>query len=168
MATSTLTDGQRLTAAVLRDAHPKGEIARGYRSTAAGPTSGTTELPILRIDNVALEAGRAYLILVSTLRIDMSVGTDHFKWHLRLNTAGTATVSSTPILTRSEATADLDTMPPMIGYRRPSSAETGSFLVSLLRTSGTGTATAQMDDDNDLSIVVIDLGVAVADTGVVL
>ena len=167
MAQRDLNAGNRWTAAKISGAFPAGEVAWTKRGTTA-TTSGGTELPLLRLDNVIFAAGRSYMIIVSGLRIDMVTATEHFKFNLRLNTAGTATIASTPVLTRSEATADLDTMSPIIAFRRPSSAETGSLLLSIIRTAGASNATVQADDDNDIQFSVQDLGLAVADTGVVL
>jgi len=167
VAITTFYVGQPITADLLTNAYPKGEIYRAYRSTAAGPTSGTTELAILRLSNMALVDGRTYRVEVSECRHDQSVSTDHFKWNLRYSTSGDATTSST-VLTRSEGTADTDTLPPIIGYFRPTADGTYSVLVSILRTSGTGTATTVPDDENDLSIVVYDMGFEVADTGTVM
>jgi hypothetical protein len=167
VAITTFYVGMPLTADLLNTAYPLGEIGRAYRSTAAGPTSGTTELAILRLSNLSFVDDRSYKIVVSSLRVDLSVNTDHFKFNLRYSTSGDATTSST-VLTRSEATADVDTMAPMIGYIRPTADATYSFLVSLVRTSGTGTGTTTADDENDLSIVVYDKGFSVADTGTVL
>lgn len=167
MAQKTIGAGTRGTATLFDGAYPKGEIARAYRGTAAGPTSGTTELSILRLDDIAMEADRSYRITVSGIRFDQSVATDHFKWNLRYSTSGDATTSST-VLNRTELTGDTDTGPPIIAWRRPTSAETVSILLTLLRTLGTGTATTTADDENDIQMVVEDCGVAVADTGTVL
>ena len=168
MAQKDLNAGNRWTATLIDGAFPAGEIAWTKRGTNSAATSGTTELPLLRLDNVIFEAGRAYRIEISELRVDLSVTTDHFKFNLRLNTGGTATIASTPVLTRSELTGDLDSYPPIIAFRRPSSLETASMLLSIVRTSGTGTGTVQADDDNDIQFSVQDLGIAVSDTGVVL
>lgn len=167
MAQKDLNSGNRWTAARINGAFARGEIAWTKRGTTAGPTSGATELPLLRLDNVALESGRSYMIIASELRVDFSVTTDHFKFNLRYSTSGAATVSST-VLTRSEITGDLDSFPPLIAFRRPSTAETGSFLLSVVRTAASGTGTVQADDDNDIQLSVQDLGLATADTGVVL
>lgn len=159
--------GQPLTADFWNTSHPLGEVYRTYRGTTAGPTSGTTELAILRLDSMSLLIDRAYLVMVSGLRWDMTVTTDHFKWNLRYSTSGTATTSSTT-LTRSEQTEDVSTNAPITAWIRPSASATYSVLLSLVRTSGTGTATTTADDENDIQFVVIDKGYAVEDTGTVL
>ena len=167
MAITTFYVGQPITADLLTNAYPKGEIYRTYRSTDGGPTSGTTELALLRLSNMEFVDGRAYRIEASELRSDQSVAGDHFKWQLRYSTSGDATTSSA-VLIRSEATADTDSIPPLIGYIRPTADGTYSVLVSIVRTSGSGTTTTKADDENDLSIVVYDEGFSVADTGTVM
>ena len=164
--------GQPLTADFWNTSHPLGEVARTYRGTTYGPTSGTTELAVLRLDGFAALADRSYMISVTGIRIDLSVASDHFKAQIRLNTAGTATTSSTPIITRTEVetpnTTSPDTAPSIFGFRRPTVNETWSILYSIVRTGGTGVGTGQADDDNDVQFVIHDLGYAVEDTGTVL
>lgn len=158
--------GQPITADFWNTSHPLGEVYRTYRGSAAGPTSGATELAILRLDSMSLLIDRSYKIVASALRWD-SDGATHFKWNMRYSTSGAATTSST-VLTRSEQTEDVSTGAPLIGWIRPSASATYSVLISLVRTSGTGTATTTADDENDLQLVVFDEGYAVEDTGTVI
>lgn len=159
--------GQPITADFWNTSHPLGEVYRTYRGTAAGPTSGTTELGVLRLDSMSLLIDRSYLFMVSGLRWDSSDGTSHFKYNFRYSTSGVATTSST-VITRSEQTEDVSTNAPITAWFRPTATATYSVLLSIVRTSGTGTTTTTADDENDVQFVVIDQGYAVEDTGTVL
>lgn len=156
------------------DVNQFGAVAYGSRSSIAGPTSGATELGILRLDNLNLTAGYFYLVLVGNLRVDMSVVTDRAKFILRYNSAGTATTSSTA-LARSERAIptsgdDLNSFPKPMGWIIPgSSTTTGSVLLSMSRPSGTGTLTAPPSpyaSDELVTMAILNFGPAPADTGV--
>lgn len=152
-----------------------GMVAYGSRPSSNGNSavltpSGSTSTGILRIDNVQLYAGRRYMIESSDLRVDLGTSTDRPRFELRLNTAGTAT-TSTAITARTEvAGADLNNMPHLRRVITPSSSTSvASLLLSVTRPSGSGTIQVMAGtDDETLWIAVTDLGVAVADSGVVL
>ncbi len=152
------------------DVNAAGVIARGTRTTVQTCTG--SEIGILRLDNVALLSGHAYLIQPSILRVDMTVTTDRPKFLIRYNLTGTATTSSSA-LARSERSGseDLNSFPPPFGWIFPVADTTAaSFLLTMVRASGTGNilcppATAS---DEPITLSVIDYGVAPADTGVVI
>lgn len=164
MAQKDLLAGSRLTATLLDGAYPQGVIAQGNRTSAKATIS--TESGYLRVDSVALESGRTYMIVAQNLRVTQTVGTDHFKFNLRYDgTGASATTSSTEIGRDELTTSTSDSIGPVMGWVNPGSDATGSFLLSLVRTSGTGTATVNADTGG-VWLTVIDLGVAVTNTGV--
>lgn len=150
-------------------------VAYGSRSSIVGPTSGGTELGILRLDNLTLVQGYLYHILIGNLRPDLSAPTtDRAKYILRYNLSGTATTSSTA-LSRSEIAVptsgyDLNSFPPPQGILIPSSSTTtGSVLLSISRPSGSGTITTPPSPyaaDELMTMTIFSWGVAPADTGV--
>lgn len=156
------------------DVNQFGIVAYGSRNSIVGPTSGSTELGILRLDNLNLVVGYQYLILIGNLRVDYSAPTtDRAKYVLRYNSAGTATTSSTAVA-RSEISDssgfDLNSFPPPQGWIRPSSSTTtGSVLLSIVRPSGSGTLTTPPSPyaaDELVTMTIINFGPAPADTGV--
>jgi hypothetical protein len=152
-----------------------GVIAYGTRpssngNVAAFTPSGSTATGVLRVDNIEFISGRRYMIQSSDLRVDLGTATDRARFEVRLSTSGAAT-TSTAIWARSESSsADLNNMAQIERVYTPSSSTTtGSLLLSVSRPSGTGTISVLAGtDDETLWIAVTDLGLAVADTGVVL
>lgn len=139
-------------------------IARHVRTSTKATAGGGVEIGYMRLDGVALTSGHLYRIVARNLRWDSTVATDHCKFNIRINTAGTATTSSTAVA-RSEGDPDLCTVPAIEYYRVPASNETASILLSFLRTSGTGTVTIQADDSG-VVLLVEDLGNDPGDSGV--
>lgn len=150
------------------DPLPRGVLYYGNRTSAAGPTSGSTELGVLRIDSMTLKSGRMYKVEVTPVRPDTTVSGDGVKTVLRYNSGGTATTASTEI-GRSESNmtgVDQDMVPPPVGFILPGSdTTTGSVLYSVVRFSGTGTITITPDSPG-VYLTVTDLGTAPSDTGV--
>lgn len=148
--------------------YARGVVYYGNRTSTAGPTSGSTELGVLRLDGMTLTSGRIYKVDVSNVRPDTTVSGDGVKLTLRHNSAGTATTGSTEI-GRSEsnvAGVDQDMVPSPTGLIIPgSTVATNSVLLSIVRFSGTGTISLT-GDTGGLWMTVTDLGPAPSDTGV--
>lgn len=166
-----LVAGTRLTAAVLRGMFPAGVIAQGNRTTNK---SFTTITGYLRLDDVELVDGRAYMIVAQNLRIDISGGAaanDHYKFDLRYDGTGAAATTTSAEIGRSElttastSTAQDDSLPPAVGWVIPTADVTASFLLCATRTAGGATVAVQADTGG-VWLTVFDMGVAVADTGV--
>src|SRR5436305_7654672 len=64
----------------------------GTRTTASSTT--TTEVGVLRVDNIPVIAGRLYLIYTTPLAIVSTVANDTPRANLRTSTSGTATTAS--------------------------------------------------------------------------
>lgn len=171
MATSTFTAGQRLTAAFMREAYPKGVIAQGIRTSNK---TFTTVTGYLRLDSIPLLNGRVYLIMAQNLRVDISAGAaanDHYKFEIRYDGTGAAATTTSTEIGRSEltsastSTAQDDSFPPAIGWVLPSADVTGSFLLTATRTAGAATVAVQADTGG-IFLTVFDMGFTVADSGV--
>lgn len=149
-------------------AKPRGLVKYALRTTASGSTSGATVLGVLRLDNIPMVAGRAYLLMTANVRIDASVSTDRVKASLLANTGGVATIASTEYARAESAVADLNTLGNMQAMIFPAAtvANAGA-MIAISRPSGTGTA-ATVAEAMGLWLAVFDVGLAVANTGVAL
>lgn len=141
-------------------------VAQGNRSTASSTTSGTTEMGILRLDNLVLKNGNAYEFVCGNIRPNVSVATDHFVLRLRYSSAGAATTASSEIGKTEMTEASASSYPQPTGWVVPGAdTTTGSIILSVARSSGTGTF-ATNPDTGGLWLTVLCRGVSVADTGV--
>lgn len=168
MAYANVSAGAPILASTINDliAASLNRLVQGNRATASSTTSGTTELGILRLDNLVLKNGYAYEFVCGNIRPTLSVPTDHFKLLLRYSSAGAATTSSTEIGRAEETVASLNNWPMPTGWVLPGAdTTTASVLLSVVRTSGTGTFTTNADTGG-LWLTVVNHGVAAADTGV--
>ena len=126
----------------------------------------------LRLDGVSLVNGKSYVVLAQNIRIDISgtvAATDHYKFEIRADYTGAAAGTGSTEIGRSEissagTTLD-DTAPPVFGWAKPSSDVTASFLLTATRVAGAATVSVQADTGG-IWLTVIDMGWAVADTGV--
>lgn len=144
----------------------KGIKARGNRQSNS--TATTTEVGVLRLDDKALESGRAYRIETSNLRATGGAN-DAVTVRLRATTDGsTPTPSSTVI---AEASADIDDVSTyehlqLTVLRNPGSAETFSVLLTVARTQGTaGNASLGGGATFPVEVFITDIGATVADSG---
>lgn len=161
MAQKPIGPGTRGNADFFDGAYPGGVIARYARATNKG-TFTTTETGIVRIDDVAMLAGRAYSIRYPRIRASSSVAADRIKWHCRINSAGLAVVGST-LIARSEGIAGDSMHLEVIRY--PAVDENLSIWLGCLRVAGTGNITALGADEGGLEVLVEDLGVSVGFNG---
>lgn len=147
----------------------KGIIARARRTSSTGNVTNT-ETGVLRLDSIPVVAGRAYRISTSNINIDGSVDNDVAELKLRINTAGTATTSSTQIggLRNTIDSAAQSNKHTLDAFYYPGSNQTISLLLSLVRVTGTGNVIIFGSSVEIMDFTVTDLGVAPADTGVIL
>jgi len=171
MAQRNLNAGNRWTAALISGAYPAGII--GYANRTSNK-SFTTVVGYLRLDSIPLTAGRAYMVMAQNLRLDISVtggATDHIKFAITYDLTGAAAGTGSTELGRSEGswptsgTGVDDSVPPVIGWLFPASdVASASFLLTVVRTAGSGTYAVQADSPG-INLTVVDMGIAVADTG---
>jgi hypothetical protein len=152
----------------------QGVIAQATRTTSTAATV-TTEVGVLRMDNIQIYNGLAYEISVSPLALKGSVVGDIIESRIRVNTAGTATTSSTQITvlsrTYADAAASPDKASSSIWYYPTADSSTFSVLLTLSRNTAGGASTGvQMlgSSTDPIQLVVKCVGTAPADSGVSL
>lgn len=146
-------------------------IARGSRSTNSSSTSGTTELAVLRVDNITVKAGRLYLIYTGTVGVDVSVANDGARLLIRYdNTGANATTSSTLLTYSQMILSNIGVQESMqtMGTYAPGSDQTLSVLLALGRATGTGVlfVDCQSTATRPCELLVADMGPDPGDTGV--
>lgn len=143
----------------------KGIVAWGNRTTNSSTT--TTEVGVLRIDNIPIVNGRAYRIWTSPMQVYSNITNDVVDAKIRTNTAGAATTGS------AQLGASLGNVQTSTGTSFPeartgqwiyNSATTGSLSILLSVARRTGSGNAQILGGMDL--VVEDIGLVQPDTGV--
>lgn len=137
----TYTAGQRARAGQLNDdfaAVPR-IVARGNRTTSS--TATTTEVGVLRLDNIPVLSGKIYPVFLNGVVFASSASGDLIEARLRASTSGAATTSSTQFgsTTESSFTAGGNQrIQPAVALYIPSGDATLSILLSVARVSGTG------------------------------
>lgn len=148
----------------------KGIIARGRRSSSTGNIT-TTETGVLRLDNVPVVNGRIYKISTNGVNMDTSVDNDAATTRIRINTAGTATTSSTPVFAPLRQTIDnasQSNIVPLECFYVAGATGNISILLSMIRQTGSGNIILFASATDYLEIIVEDMGVDPGDTGVVI
>lgn len=144
---------------------PKGIVAWGNRTSNS--TTTTTEIGVLRIDNIPIISGRAYRIWSSPMQVYSNVANDVVRAQVRGNTGGVATTGSGQIgnSVSNVQTATGTSFPDSrVLTEIYNSVVTGSLSVLLTVARTTGTGNAQILAGMDL--VVEDIGLSQGDTGV--
>jgi hypothetical protein len=145
-----------------------GLMRRAERVTS-GTATTTTEQPFMRLDDIAIDAGYAYLITVAPLIVDSTVAGDLITMPLRASTSGAATTAS------AQLTALVDTSQSAAGSQRTASFSklyvasiTGSLslLLSYVRSVGTGNVRIIASTTYPAEIVILRVGIDVGDTGI--
>lgn len=163
----TVSAGQVPTAAELNlEFLPGNVIKRGSRPTTSTAASGAQG--VLRVDSIALKAGRRYLIRTNTLIIRSTVANDRGTARLSMSTSGTATTGSTLYAAANtpniDSTVDGAELKPGFFYT-PAIDETASVLLWTQRLSGTGNITLAVTGGITIDLEVIDCGVDPGDSG---
>lgn len=165
--TGNLADDADAALLAVKNAAPAGIIARGKRITTSSST--TSEIGVLRLDNIALLAGRSYKIWTSPLIIESTVANDTAAATVRVSNSGIATVAST-LLDEIQTTIPSIVHPPVLPLDCepyiPATNETLSVLLSVARLSGTGNVSLVTNTGIPITMVVEDMGVDPGDTGV--
>lgn len=142
-----------------------GVRAWGNRPTASAGT--TTEVGVVRLDGIAITAGRMYRIYTGPLALYSNATGDTVAGNIRTSTAGAASTSS-PLLGRPlsfNATGTSTSFPesrPLTQVYTATVTGTLSVLLTVSRTQGTGSASIQSGCD----LWVEDISSAVGDTGI--
>lgn len=145
---------------------PLGIIARADRQTNS--TTTTTEVGVLRLDDVPIYLGRSYRISWVTLG-DSSVANDVIQANARYTTDGsTPTTSSTIMKLTTDLQVNASTAIPLSDsvIYTPSADQTLSVLLSAQRTAGSGNVGLIAAATYPTQLVIEDVGLDVTDTGV--
>lgn len=146
----------------------QGVIRRGQRITNSSITSGTTELPVLRVDGIPVYAGRLYRIWTGPIIIDGSVANDAARMVVRGDTTGAATIASSQLAIAQGVVSNIslpETFEIDIPYA-PSADGTLSLLLSIVRQSGTGVFQALAASTFPINLVISGEGLDPGDSGV--
>ena len=169
----TFFAGQKTRASELNDLIDKDSVlplgiqARGNRTSSS--TTTTTEVGVLRVDDVPMYVGRIYKIWTSPLRLDTSVANDVARALIRYTTDGSTPTTSSTTMTTAQSTlanaTDGNSVDICIDYT-PSADELFSVLLCVARRSGTGNISIDGASTLPINIVVEDGGLDCTDTGV--
>jgi hypothetical protein len=148
-------------------------VGRGSRATAAAVANSITFVGALRLDSLALTAGRLYRVETNTMLAAASAASNQMLATIRYSNSGAATTASTVVPgTEGRTTPVTASGGNFIGSIRcsslfvPGSSGTYSFLLCYRRETGSGTVNLDAGGDRIITLAVFDLGVAPADTGV--
>jgi hypothetical protein len=130
-------------------------IARARRITSSSTASSSTNVTVLRVDGVAVVAGRLYRICTTPLLAASTVGTDVVGATIRVSSTGTAVVGSTEL--QAAAATAARTMPIATWYA-PTADEELSILLSVLRISGSGNCSIASGANVPIDLLVFDDG----------
>ncbi len=141
-------------------------VARGNRTTSSGTT--TSEVGVLRLDDVPLKQGQMYLVQTSALSIASTTSGDGIGATLRYTIDG-----STPDPTASTRLASVHALAggsspalPLIGKYIPAADLSFSVVLTIVRWSGTGTVQMFADANHpDIDLMIIAAGADPGDTG---
>lgn len=165
--------GQVPTAAELTLAMKPGQVVgRARRITDSSASTSTTRVAVLRLDGIAITAGRIYEISAPNLNIDGATNSDDYVVDILYTTDGSTPTTSSALLPGSSCeiiqpdaarniTAHISTT------YTPASNETLSLLLCLRHGSGTSSAVIKADGSfRHIEMLVIDRGVDPGDSGV--
>jgi hypothetical protein len=148
-------------------AQARGELYVGQRGSSRATANDNIEVPVIRLDNCLLRAGRNHEIRASGLRVNGGGTTPHFLTTIRYSTSGAATIASTEVA-RSEGTQINDNLPDMVAPIQITGVVdvNASFLLGFRRTAGTAAVTLLFDNVGSIMIKVIDTGPVITETGI--
>ena len=143
-------------------------LKRGRRSTSSSGT--TTEVGVLRLDDLPIIGGQAYNIWTSALAPDTTVANDVMTAKIRYTTDGSTPTTASPILSASKSqvrqpdASNGESVSIACTYQ-PTNNETLSLLLTVARTAGTGTVLLFADGDFGIELVVQAGGFDTGDEG---
>lgn len=144
-------------------------IARGRRTTNSATT--TSEVGVLRLDDVPLVGGRLYWIGTNAVALDTGNTADSARCNLRYTTDGSTPTTSSTALAMGQAkpvdAAVAETVS-VSAFYIPASDETFSVLLTVQRATGTTAAvglTGGTGQPSPIDLFIQDCGVDPGDTG---
>jgi hypothetical protein len=164
---------ERLTATKLNRSLRAGRcIGRARRITNSSATSGTALLPVLRLDDIPIFAGRLYEVRTTNLFLDGSIANDVGQAFILATMDGsTPTIASTTLPGAATQTVIPNTSfgeaRPILTSYIPAVDETLSLLLVAARGSGSGAIVIQANGAGTVcEMKIVDLGEDPGDTGV--
>ena len=118
---------------------PMGVIIRGTRTTNSSVT--TSEIGVLRLDNVPVFAGRLYEIAANNIEVDSTVNNDGIRGTIRYTTNGTQADTTSTTLTISQAVqvnAAHGEHISVSGFYVPTDNQLLSIILTVARSTGSG------------------------------
>lgn len=144
-----------------------GILARGRRSSGSSTT--TTEIGVLRIDDVPIIAGHLIKVWTSPIYVHSTVSTDVVAARVRYTTDGSTPTTSSTDLGRIQLMINNTSFPPAVPdqiFYVPTVNETLSLLLTVARITGSGTVDLVNTATIDLDLVIEDSGPDTGDSGV--
>ncbi|GGM53148.1 hypothetical protein ACFFX1_55045 [Dactylosporangium sucinum] len=144
-----------------------GIIKRHNRTTASSTT--TTEVGVVRIDNVPVSVGRLYRIWTSAVIFNSTVANDLIDARIRVNLAGTATTSSTQLgglVENAHSAGSSQKTKAFTVPWVPGSSGNASVLLSVARSLGTGNVNLIGQAGYPIDLVIEDCGLDPGASGV--
>lgn len=157
----TFLGGQRVSAATLEQETQ--EIIAWGRRTSASSTTTITVIGVLRLDDIPITSGRFYVVQASC-HPTSSVTTDNIRVDLRYTTTGATPTTSSSVLPGGQLYTTPAQKTLAVPYV-PSSDETLSVLLCVVRDTGTGNASLYADGTRITDLTIHDLGESPGDTG---
>lgn len=150
--------GQRTTASAL---NRRGIAKYGRRDSTSGSSTSSAAVGVLRVDNISVMSGRAYVINISA-HLNSTVTTDNIRVEVRGSTSGNATTAS-GVLTSVQFFSVPTAKTWRAVYIAPATA-TLSILLCVARDSGTGSCNLYGDGTRNTELWVEDMS-STTDTG---
>lgn len=147
-----------------------GIIARGGPRTTASTTT-TTEVGVLRIDNIPVSVGRLYRVWTSAIIFNSTVANDLIEARLRVSTSGAATTASTQLnglVENAHSAGSSQKTKSFTAPWVPAASGVASVLLSVARSLGTGSVSLIGQTGYPIDLVVEDCGLDPGNTGVII
>ena len=147
-------------------------IGRARRITSSTTSSSTTLVPVLRLDDIPLTAGRQYTIVSSALALDGSVAADSITIVMTYTVDGSTPTIASPTFPGSnvqivQSNVSIPEYRSIITTYIPAADETLSLLLCVFRGSGSGVVGILADGTTRIcEFRVLDQGEDPGDTGV--
>lgn len=145
---------------------PAGILSRGRRVTASSTT--TSEIGVLRLDDVPIAPGRCYEIKTTPLFMDSSVVNDEIFCRIRATFDSSTPTTASTVLSGTfvdvrQTDAALAESKTIITTYNPAGSETLSLLLCVGRIAGTGSVSVTAD--NAIEMTIVDIGPDPGNTG---
>ena len=153
---------------LLDEIEARGIPSNGYGNRQTNSTGTTTIVGVMRLDDIQIRAGRAYMIMTSSLRLT-SGANDGVTVTIRATTDGsTPSTASTAIASGSAQTTSVSVFENVTLTRLyvPSADQLLSLLLCVARTSGAaGTTSMGGDATYPIEMWIVDVGESPGDSG---